>query len=66
MSGTYHLACADHDGLSDMHADSLSIVRKGAQQSNPFDVTMFLPGVIAVLAGLLVMFVHKRITDKAR
>ena len=49
-----------------MHADSLSIVRKGAQQSNPFDVTMFLPGVIAVLAGLLVMFVHKRITDKAR
>ena len=66
VSGTYHLACADHDGLSDMHADSLSIVRKGAQQSNPFDVTMFLPGVIAVLAGLLVMFVHKRITDKAR
>ena len=66
VSGTYHLACADHDGLSDMHADSLSIVRKGAQQSNPFDVTMFLPGVIAVLAGLLVMFAHKRITDKAR
>ena len=66
VSGTYHLACADHDGLSDMHADSLSIVRKGAQQSSPFDVTMFLPGVIAVLAGLLVMFAHKRITDKAR
>ena len=66
VSGTYHLACADHNGLSDIHADSLSIVRKGAQQSNPFDVTMFLPGVIAVLAGLLVMFAHKRITDKAR
>ena len=66
VSGTYHLACADHDGLSDVHADSLSIVRKGAQLSNPFDVTMFLPGVIAVLAGLLIIFVHKRITDKAR
>lgn len=66
VSGTYHLACADHDGLSDIHADSLSIVRKGAQLSNPFDVTMFLPGVLAVLAGLLVILVHKRITDKAR
>ena len=66
VSGTYHLACADHNGLSDIHVDSLSLVRKGAQLSNPFDVTMFLPGVIAVLAGLLVMFAHKRITDKAR
>lgn len=66
VSGTYHLACADHDGLSDIHADSLSIVRKGAQLSNPFDVTMFFPGVLAVLAGLLVILVHKRIVDKAR
>ena len=66
VSGTYHLACADHDGLSDVHADSLSIVRKGAQLSEPFDVTMFLPGVLAVLAGLLVMLLHKRMTDKAR
>ena len=66
VSGTYHLACADHDGLSDVHADSLSIVRKGAQLNEPFDITMFLPGVITVLAGLLIIFVHKRITDKAR
>ena len=66
VSGTYHLACADHNGLSDIHADSLSLVRKGAQLSNPFDVTMFFPGVLAVLAGLLVILVHKRITDKAR
>ncbi len=66
VSGTYHLACADHDGLSDVHADSLSIVRKGAQLNEPFDITMFLPGVVAVLAGLLIIFVHKRITDKAR
>mgnify|MGYP004671364651 CR=1 FL=1 len=66
VSGTYHLACADHNGLSDIHADSLSLVRKGAQLGNPFDVTMFFPGVLAVLAGLLVILVHKRIVDKAR
>ncbi len=66
VSGTFHLVCADHEGLSDIHADSLTVDQQGAQSSDFFHVEMFLPGAIAVLAGLVVMFVHKFLTDRAR
>lgn len=66
VNGVFHLACPEHEGLSDVHADSLSVVQKGMEMNDQFDFLAFLPGIIAVGAGLLVMFVHKRMKERAR
>ena len=66
VSGIYHLACADHDGLSDIHADSLSVTQKGAEIRESFNPLSFLPGIAAVAIGLLLIFIHQRMLDKSR
>ena len=66
VSGIYHLACAGHDGLSDIHADSLSVTQKGAEIRESFNPLSFLPGIAAVAIGLLLIFIHQRMLDKSR
>ncbi len=66
VSGTFNLACVDHEGLSDIHADSLQVVQKGSKVSSSFDLLSFLPGVIAVALGLLLMLVYRRMMERTR
>ena len=66
VSGTFHLACSEHQGLSDIHADSFSVVQKGETTKSSFDLMLFMPGIAAVLAGLLLVLIHKYLVEKAR
>ena len=66
VSGTFHLACSEHQGLSDIHADSLSVVQKGSTTKSSFDLMQFMPGIAAVLTGLLLVLIHKHLKEKAR
>ena len=47
ISGVFHRACAEHGGDLDIHADSVTILEKGAP------VAMPVSRVVAVLAALL-------------
>lgn len=66
VDGTYHLSCVDHDGISDIHADSLQVVQAGTKVNDPLKLSEFLPGVIAVGLGLLLMLVYRRMKERAR
>ncbi len=66
INGTFHLACSEHEGISDIHADSLSIVEKGEQYAQAPQWWAFVPGVIAVLAGALVVLANRVLVNRSR
>lgn len=55
VRGTYHQACTEHDGLPDIHATNSSVVSKGIVNADQFDSGSFIPGIMAVLAGGVLM-----------
>lgn len=54
VRGTYHQACSEHEGQPDIHVTNSSVVAKGSEHPDAFNINDFVPGVLAiVIAGLL-------------
>lgn len=51
VRGTYHQACDEHDGLPDIHATTSSVLSRGQDVPDTFDVNDFVPGIITVIIG---------------
>lgn len=66
VRGTFHLACPDHEGLTDLHADTVNVVTKGYVSEQKFDLGAFLPGLLLVLAGLVMLLVFRQMREGQR
>ena len=55
VRGTYHQACDEHDGLPDLHATNSSVLAKGSEHPDEFNLSNFMPGVIAIAFGLILV-----------
>ncbi|MEG1167125.1 MAG: hydrolase [Gordonibacter sp.] len=66
VRGTFYLTCAEHEGLTDLHADVVSVVEKGKHHPDGFDANSFLPGVVAVIVGLAFMGVFYYLRERRR
>lgn len=66
VRGTFNLACADHEGLSDLHADHTSVVRKGVVQPDPFKPLDFVPGLLLLLLAGGLFFLFWRVRESNR
>lgn len=66
IRGTFHLACPDHEGLTDLHADTASVVAKGHSSDREFDIAAFLPGIVLVMAGLVMLLVFRHMREGQR
>jgi hypothetical protein len=66
INGTYHLVCAEHEGISDIHADQVSVTEAGRQNPEALDLYAFIPGAVAVLVGLILVLVFSRLHEKRR
>ena len=62
VRGTFNLACPDHDGASDLHAQVVTVTEKGKATPDEFDINAFTPGMVTVMTGLatLVLFYLQR------
>lgn len=62
ITGTYHLVCGHHDGLSDIHATSLNVLQPGFSHHTNFAIQPFLPALALVTFGLVLFwwYRHKR------
>lgn len=55
VRGTFNIACADHDGLSDIHAESASIKSQGAQMSSDLGFgNLAFSAVMLVFGGIMI------------
>lgn len=66
VRGTFNLACDDHEGLTNLHADHASVVRKGAVSADPFQLQDFIPGAVLILLAAGLFFIFWRIRESNR
>lgn len=66
VRGTFHLVCPDHDGLSDLHAEVVSVVEPGSHHEDEFDLNRFVPGIATVAVGLAMMAAFYWIRERRR
>lgn len=66
VRGTFNLACPDHDGVSDLHAQVVTVTEKGKATPDEFDINAFIPGMVAVMIGLAMMVVFYLLRERQR
>lgn len=66
VRGTFNLACPDHDGASDLHAQVVTVTEKGKATPDEFDINAFTPGMVAVMIGLAMMVVFYLLRERQR
>ena len=66
VRGTFYLVCPEHEGLTDLHAEAVTVVEKGKYHLDKFDANAFLPGVVAVVVGLAFVGVFYYLRERQR
>lgn len=66
VRGTYHLVCPEHDGLSDIHAEHVSVVVRGEEHHESFELNDFIPGAIVVAVGLAMLAIYHWMRERRR
>lgn len=66
VQGTFHLVCAEHEGESDVHADSVTVSARGHAVQSDFDPQSFLPGIACVGVGVLMMAILGILRERGR
>ncbi|MCI9129808.1 MAG: hydrolase [Eggerthellaceae bacterium] len=63
VRGTFNLACKDHEGVSDLHATTVSVQARGYSTASPFNMGQVVPGLVLVVIGLGLLLVFRRIRE---
>lgn len=66
VRGTFHLVCPEHEGVTDIHADVVSVVDSGSRHPDAFSLQAFIPGVVAVAIGFALMGVFYHLRERQR
>lgn len=66
VKGVYNLVCTDHDGLSDIHADSFTLVAHGSRHKDQFNYSDFITAMMLVLVGLGLVIYHRTARERMR
>ena len=60
VTGKFHLACGQHDGLCDIHATALSVQEKGSTTHEEFAFEDFVSALLLVALGLLLFAYYRK------
>ncbi len=66
VQGTFHLVCPEHEGESDVHAESVTVSARGHAVESDFDSQSFLPGIACVGVGVLMMVILGILRERGR
>ena len=66
VQGTFNLTCKDHEGESDIHAESVVVVSQGSVHPDALNPEEFIPGAVALACGFVLMAVFWRIKERSR
>ncbi|MEC4175342.1 hypothetical protein VIN30_02630 [Adlercreutzia sp. R7] len=66
VRGIFHLSCSDHEGLTDLHADTVTAVEKGSVTQQTLDPAAFAPGAVLVGVGLVMLLVFRHMREGRR
>lgn len=66
VRGTFNLACKDHQGASEMHAEHVTVVEAGTIETMPFDAASLIPGIILIIIGSISMLAYNILQERER
>lgn len=66
VRGTYHIACPDHEGVSDLHADVVTVVKAGKSTNDEFAWQHFIPGALLIVVGGILTGAYYIIRERQR
>lgn len=66
VRGTFHLACEEHEGLTDLHAENVSVVKKGTTSASELNWQSFIPGTLCLLAGIILLVIFNHLRERQR
>ena len=66
VQGTFNLVCKDHNGLSDVHADVVSVVEKGQEWEQSFNMEDMVRGIALIVVGVLMYGVYRFLRERQR
>lgn len=66
VQGTFNLVCAEHQGESDVHADTVTVSQRGRAMPDEYDPADLMPGALAIVIGLMMMLVVWRLQERRR
>ena len=66
VRGIFHQGCSEHDGLPDVHATNSSVVTRGIDHPDAFDINEFAPGLVAVILGFALMGIFYFARERTR
>lgn len=69
VSGEFQVDCAEHDGLTDLHAATVTVIDEGSKSAHAtetFDVRKLEVGVLLFIVGLCLVVLHWRLRERTR
>ena len=66
VKGTFYVACTSHEGVMDIHADTVSAVEAGYAMPDEFDIVDFVPGVILCAIAIALLVVYRSFAEGER
>ena len=64
VRGLFYLTCPSHEGIMDIHAESVKLVDKGAVYDQPIDEGVLVVGVLLVIIGLGLTVAYSRLRER--
>ncbi len=64
VKGKFHISCEEHDGISDLHAETVSVQSRGRETQEEFSPIDFLPGVLLLAVGGAMFAVFRHLRDR--
>jgi hypothetical protein len=66
ISGIFHLACSQHEGLTDVHATSVTVLDPGGSQEQSVSVLQLQLGGVLVVIGVLLLVLFHYLKERTR
>lgn len=66
VRGTFNLACVDHQGANEIHAEHVSVISRSEKIDIPFSAGMLFPGLLLIFVGAISMLVFIVLQERQR
>lgn len=66
VKGTFFMACSSHEGIMDIHADSVTVVAPGYTVNDEFELPKLVPGVVLCALGALLTALYSYLAERER
>lgn len=66
VRGTFHLACKDHEGLSDLHAEHVTLIAPGSSMPSPLNTGNLVWGIALLILGLISILSYNHLRERQR